>query len=147
MADNGNNDQDENKGPPKTVLLALKGFIGFIFFILFLASSVFSKLSLLSLTGSLRHNYSFVREGYDRLLDDSLLADNDAITIYWQLLIVLVVPSLFTFLRCLFFGFLGKTRKNFPWPCKGAVLAVRFYLICLLSLVKYSPSFKHVKFL
>lgn len=121
--------EDINSGPPKGVLLALKFLIGTIFFVVFLVSSVLSKLSLLSLTGHLRSvSMLFINDsGHTDATDEKNAAKPSVVTMYWQLLIILIVPNFVTFLRCLFFGFLGKTRKNFPWPTKGAVLMVNLH--------------------
>ena len=114
---------EEHSGPPKVVLLGLKAIIGIIFFIVFLSSSMFSRITLLSLTNELRNmtmNGTFDHKNRNLTNEEK----SEAITVYWQLLIILLVPNLLTLLRCLFFGFLGKTITNFPWPNKLAVLAV-----------------------
>ena len=128
-----NSEVDKVSGPPKMILLGLKAIIAIVFFVIFIVSSVLSKLTLLSLTEALHNiSMSIINETMHDIVEDQSNAEESemtrsksmGITIYWQLLIILTVPNIFTFLRCLFFGFLGKTRDNFPWPRKEAVVAV-----------------------
>lgn len=113
---------------PTFVLLTLKILIGLIFFIIVLVSSVLSKLTLVSLTDALRHHTWLYQNGTKPTDDEQnkwrIKHRSNVISLYWQLLLVLLVPSCFTFLRCLFFGFLGKTMKSYPWPKGSAVLLV-----------------------
>lgn len=131
----GNKDSDKKLKSTSTVLLGLKIVIGLVFFAIVLTSSVFSKLTLVSLTERLRNVTMHIQNESDSELptDAMVVVYNDqkadllveeAVSIYWQLLVILIVPNLLTFLRCLFFGFLGKTRKNFPWPKGKAILLV-----------------------
>ncbi len=124
------------------VLFGLKMVIGAIFFVIVLCSSVLSKLTLVSLTDTLRNDSHIIP---DNINSDDLDLDpqkaynsnfkKNAVTVYWQLLIILLFPNCFTFLRCLCFGFLGKTTKSYPWPRGRAVLLVCQNILFIYSLV------------
>ena len=130
---------EKSSGPPKIVLLGLKAVIAIVFFVIFLVSSVLSKLTLLSLTEALRNfTMPFSNKTFPTATRNLTVKENEemmynsrsnAVSIYWQLLIILIVPNFITFLRCLFIGFLGKTRGNFPWPRIEAVLAVSISML------------------
>ena len=124
---------DEEAGSnSRLILLTLKIAIGLVFFVVVLVSSVLSKLTLVSLTDALRsltwmyHNNTPTdeKEWKKNNLDKT-------VSLYWQLLLVLLVPNCLTFLRCLFFGVLGKTRKSYPWPTASAAFLVMLN-VCLL---------------
>lgn len=115
-----NNEANIGKGDnKKRCMLAIKFAVGILFFFAVLLCTVFSKLTLISLTGQL-HNvtYNLTEENSD----DS--KKEKAITLYWQLLLVIMIPNIVTFLRCLVFGVLGKTRKSYPWPKAQAAVIV-----------------------
>ena len=118
------------------VLLGLKIIIGIVFFIIVLVSNVMNKLTLVSLTSSLHHVTWQVQNCTKTKLSDCdkdlNMAEtrNSAVPIYWQLLLILLVPNCVTFLRCLFLGFLGKTQKSFPWPQGRSIVLVR--VACVL---------------
>ena len=53
---------------------------------------------------------------------------------FWRLLIPLMIPSLFSLVRCIWCGLISRTRRNYPWPSMGAILAVSdssFEFVCL----------------
>ena len=107
---------EESSGPPKIELLGLKAVIAIVFFVIFLVSSVLGKLTLLSLTKALRNfTMPFSNEIVTRNLTvkekEEMMYNSrsNPVSIYWQLLIILILPNFITFLRCLFFGFLGKS--------------------------------------
>ena len=110
------------------ILLTLKIGLGFIFFAVVLVSSVLSKLTLVSLTDSLRyHTWMYQNKSISNPDEKKWVSEHrDAtISLYWHLLLSLLVPNCVTFLRCLFFGVLGKTRTSYPWPRGRAALLVR----------------------
>ena len=116
-------------GSKNGIRLGLKLASGAIFFIVVLSSSVLSKLTLVSLTDSLRyHTWMYQNKSADPTEDDEEAwvsnHRDDTVSLYWQLLFILLVPNCLTFLRCLFFGFLGKTKMTYPWPTRKAVLLV-----------------------
>ena len=126
----------ENSRPPEEhsstsilFLLMLKIGFGFILFAVVLVSSVLSKLTLVSLTDSLRyHTWMYQNKSIDPMEEDEtkwVSEHRDAtISLYWHLLLILLVPNCVAFLRCLFFGALGKTRQSYPWPRVRATLLV-----------------------
>ncbi len=120
----GNSFPAEQETNAPIFLLGCKLILGAIFFLIVLFSSVLSKLTLVSLTDSLRH-YSGILENNSKDVKDSEVKDvYEVAVLYWQLLLILLVPNILTFLRCLFFGALGKTRKSYPWPRWRAIILV-----------------------
>lgn len=134
LAPHRQSNKEPDKRSPNHVLLGLKAAIGLVFFAIVLISSVFSKLTLVSLTERLRivtmpfqNESKTEQQTHQTAISYSNVESatpEEAVSIYWQLLVILIVPNLLTFLRCFFFGFLGKTRKNFPWPKRKAVIMV-----------------------
>ena len=98
----------------KRLRYGIKAAIGFIFLVMVLGSSVLSKLTLVSLTDKLR-----------------AATGNEAVTLYWYLQFILLIPTFITFLRCLVFGVIGKTTKSFPWPKTKAIIFVSVYVLLL----------------
>lgn len=93
-----------------------KGFIVLLLGSVVISASVMNKLTIVSLADALRH-YSTNRSSNDSSNNDKLYRDEQKVAVlYWQLLIILLIPNVLTFLRCLFFGVLGKTTENYPWP-------------------------------
>lgn len=43
---------------------------------------------------------------------------------FWRILIALIIPSVLSFLRCVWCGLISRTRKNYPWPSKSAIVVV-----------------------
>ena len=100
----------------KKLLSCIKIFIGVIFFFIVLGSAILNKLTLIGLTSRLR-SATFNSSRKDITPEER----QTAVTFYWYLQLVLLIPNCITFLRCLIFGILGKT---FPWPSLGAFVAV-----------------------
>ena len=104
----------------KRLLFTLKVIIGFIFMVVVLGSSVLSKLTLLSLTDKLRS------VSYSNTTQKIKPEDRDmAVTLYWYLQFILLIPNCITFVRCLAFGVIGKTTNSFPWPKGWSIIIVR----------------------
>ncbi len=93
-----------------------------------LACTVFSKLTLVFLTATLRHVTQ--QDNFSRHLDYNepitpLESKHDiAVSLYWQLLLVMTIPTLIALVRTLFLGVLGKSTANFPWPKFHSIVAV-----------------------
>jgi hypothetical protein len=106
----------------KRVLLGIKATIGLVFLIVILASTVLSKLTLVTLTDQLR------------VADDDPAPEAHVtrVTLYWYLLLILLIPSFITFIRCLVVGVIGKTTISFPWPTGKAILYVRLIVLSVL---------------
>lgn len=95
-----------------------------------LGSSVLSKLTLVNLTGRLRkatHSLNATRSG-----NITLEERNTAVTLYWYLQFIVLIPNLLTFLRCLVFGVVGKTTITFPWPNKRALVLVSLLCVAIV---------------
>ena len=90
--------------------------------ILFLIALGSNKLTLIILIGKLRNTTS----SFNNSSRNEIAAEekNTAVTLYWYLQLILLVPNFITFLRCLVFGVLSKTTKNYPWPTKWAFFTV-----------------------
>lgn len=99
----------------KRIFSVVKFAIAVLLFLLVLGCSVLSKLALVSLTDRLR-NATY----------GSGLKEDKAVTIYWQLLLVITIPNAVSFIRSFVFGVFGKTRANFPWPSPTAIVAGAF---------------------
>ena len=115
------NRKEEDQSSNNCILLTLKLIIGIVFFFIVLTCSVMSKLTLVSLTDALRHyTWDFQKSGTTRPVKETeewrKNKGEKTIALYWYLLLILLLPNAITFLRCLFFGVLGKTKKSYPWP-------------------------------
>lgn len=95
----------------------LKATIGSLLFATALSLTVLSKLSVISMTSRLKVNETDWEEVSGR---------REAVALYWQLLLVMVLPNVFTLLRTLLLGMCGKQTANFPWPTKKAIFVVSF---------------------
>lgn len=122
-----NRAQEEQSATPvntvktKKVLLAIKGFIGVVFLVIVLVSSVLSKLTLVSLADRLRSVTYFPNASKRDVTEHE---HTTAVTLYWYLQFVLLIPNFVTFVRCLAFGVIGKTARNYPWPKARAIFLV-----------------------
>ena len=82
--------------------------------------AVLSKVTLVSITGRM---FSLVssRDGHKHTLPQSVL--------FVQLTLILVIPEVVSFIRCLIWGVIGKTKTRFPWPSKSAFIRVSQYTL------------------
>ena len=120
-------------------IFAAKVFFGIVLLAFILVCTVFSKLTLVSLTDRLRSVTAVhFNESRTYLYDEDqgettlipFLAEHDiAVSLYWQLLLIFIVPNIISFLRSLAFGVLGKTQKNFPRPEAYAIFLVSSILL------------------
>ena len=79
--------------------------------------SVVSKVSLVSITSHSRIiNYTQSSDGRAGASPESVL--------FIQLTLLLVIPEVVSFIRCLVWGVIGKTSESYPWPSKSAFLKV-----------------------
>ena len=86
--------------------------------------AVLSKVSLVSITG--------------RMFD--LTSDPDGNTVprsllFVQLTLLLVIPEIVSFMRCLVWGVIGKTTKRFPWPSRAALIRVSLLYIAIAPVI------------
>ena len=137
LATSSSRPRSDNTGISKNqqrLLLVVKVIFGFILFTIVLVCTVFSKLTLVNLTSQLR---MFTRcndtlpSTCPKQIDEAGTRD-EAVTIYWQLFFIIIIPTLLTFLRTLVFGVLGKTTKTFPWPKLSSGIAVSIPFCCML---------------
>ena len=80
------------------------------------AGAVLSKVSLVTITGRM---FDLTRYPDGNTLPRSVL--------FIQLTLLLVIPELISFMRCLVWGVIGKTTKRFPWPSRSAFIWVSLY--------------------
>ncbi|CAI8032189.1 Chitin synthase chs-2, partial [Geodia barretti] len=137
----------------KKLRLGLRLVIGFVLLLAVLGCVAGSKLTLVALANKLRH--VTVNQTKQELKDRS----TDISRLYWQLVIILVLPHCLTFVRSAVVGVIGKTRKAHPWPRRSALIAgalssvlevvamsvfvfsVLCYLTPLLALLSMQPVF------
>ena len=108
----------------KWLLFRPKTIVGVIFLVIVLGSNVLSKLTLVSLTARLKNVTYFPNASKDDITSEDR---STAVTLYWYLQLVLLIPNFITFFRCFAFGVLGKTTKIFPWPKKRAFVWVSVF--------------------
>ena len=75
--------------------------------------AVLSKVSLVSITG--------------RMFDLTSYPDGNTVprsVLFIQLTLLLVIPEIVSFTRCLVWGVIGKTTKRFPWPSRAVLIRV-----------------------
>ena len=98
----------------------LKNTIRIVFLLIVLTCNVMSKLTLVSLTDALRNRTWDFKKNSSQQMEETVewreKNGEETIALYWYLLLILLLPNVITFLRCLFFGALGKTKKSYPWP-------------------------------
>ena len=107
----------------KRLLFTIKVIIGFVFLVIVLGSSVLSKLTLLSITDKLRSILYHPNATLRTVVESE--NRNTAVTLYWYLQFILLIPNFITFVRCLAFGVIGKTTQTFPWPKAQSIIIVR----------------------
>ncbi len=116
----GEEDLKESTEPTRAIFM-IKVLFGFVFYILVLVCTVFSKLTLVKLTDNLREA-TFCNDS--STAKECKSKDGLAVSLYWQLLLVMIIPTFIEFLRSLVFGVLGKTTKTYPWPRMKSIIVV-----------------------
>lgn len=101
------------------LLLVLKFSTEIFLSFVVLLCSVVSKLTLVGLTDNLRDIAATLRNKTDVPNPETA---SRATTLYWQLLLILLAPNCVTVVRCLLFGFIGKSYQTFPFPNLKAVI-------------------------
>ena len=76
--------------------------------------AVMSKVSLVSITDRMNPRYNL-----STFPDQYSIPHRSALFI--QLTLLLVIPEVVSFIRCLVWGVIGKTTKSFPWPGHAAL--------------------------
>ena len=113
--------KSESNGKKKCFLV-IKFLLGLLLFGLVLICTVLSKVTLISLTDKLRN---VTVAAVNRTLKNTDSRYHDiAVSLYWQLLLVVLVPNVIAWVRSLVYGVLGKTTINFPWPTMMATFLV-----------------------
>ena len=113
LRDRENNTQGTNGSQRTTPTCGspTKAVIGLLLLVVVLSFTVISKLTLISMTSRLKAALERDEEGA-------------AVSLYWQLLLVIMVPQCVTFVRTMMRGVCGKQTANFPWPTLRAQLMV-----------------------
>ena len=78
--------------------------------------AVLSKVTLVSITGRMFTLISSSDGHMDTVPDQSVL--------FIQLTLILIIPEVVSFFRCLIWGVIGKTTEHFPWPNRSAFIGV-----------------------
>ena len=97
-----------------------------LLFLLVLSALVASKVSLVTILGRLRSMTNYSLSAESGTSNDVADTDGDiktAVGLYWQLLLILVIPNMITWVRALFNGVIGKSASQ-PWPKYKAILMV-----------------------
>jgi len=81
-----------------------------------LAGTVLSKVSPVSITGRM---FNLTRSPNGHTIPRSVL--------FIQLTLLLVIPDVVSFIRCLVWGVIGKSREKFPWPSRWAFIGVSMH--------------------
>ncbi len=121
------NTTEQEKGSV-SALMGLKVLSEIFLSSLVLLCTVFSKLSLVGLTDDLKEISRLVSNGSGS--DPSTVARG--VALYWQLLLILLIPNFITFLRCMLFGCLGKSSQSFPFPTQMALIMVSSIILVYL---------------
>ena len=103
--------KDKKNCPTLKFKMLLKFTIGTLLLLTAIVFTVLSKLTLISMTSRLSYALA-VKE------------TSAAVSLYWQLLFVMMAPQCITFLRTMVRGVCGKTTDTFPWPTLLAGLMV-----------------------
>ena len=106
------------------LLLVLKFSTEIFLSFVVLLCSVFSKLTLVGLTNHLGHAAALVRNNTTTISSSDIASE--AASLYWQLLLILMIPNCLTIVRCLVFGFIGKSNNNFPFPSTKSTIVVSY---------------------
>ena len=80
--------------------------------------AVVSKVTLVGITSKM-FNLINCRDGHKHTLSQSVW--------FAQLTLILVIPEVVSFIRCLIWGVIGKTAERFPWPSRSAIIGVSQY--------------------
>jgi len=83
-------------------------------------TAVLSKVTLVSITARMFSLSTEAESSNEREERDGARS-----ILFIQLVFLMLIPEVFSFLRCLFYGVFGKTTKKYPWPSKNAVAWVR----------------------
>ena len=121
-----NNNDDDNERPYGQSRGSVKGFV-FVMKVFFLVSVtgclVLSKLTMVEIFaryGQLVNLSSPEGKEFKTQVTESL---KEASRVYWQLLLIVMVPSCLSWLYCLFTGVLSRS-SNHRWPSKPAIAFV-----------------------
>ena len=106
----------------KPVYLHIIKWTALIIIALFVCvGAVLSKVTLVSITGKMFALISS-RDGHmDTVPAQSVL--------FIQLTLILIIPEVVSFFRCLIWGVIGKTTEQFPWPNRSAFVGVSLYIL------------------
>ena len=110
--------------PPEVCSKTRRCFVQLVVCLLVLATLVASNVSITTMLARLHTMASF--GGFSNTTISSDDQDRNtmaAIGLYWQLLIILAVPNLITWVRSLFNGIVGKCKTQ-PWPKKKFIFGV-----------------------
>ena len=81
---------------------------------------VFSKITFVSITSRMYTLYMHPNKTQD---DHETISGNRS-AIFFQIVVILIVPEIVCLGHCLIWGFIGKSSKTFPWPSWKSIVSV-----------------------
>ena len=138
---------DAENSTSSCLLWLLYATMGILLFSLMLFCTVLSKMSFINITNQLRlltwcsdDSNSSVEADVVCIELNQNLSDNHnkAVTMYWYILLILMIPNLLTFLRSLIFGMLCKSSDVHPWPKLCSIILVSLYSNAETSYIAFS---------
>jgi len=79
-------------------------------------TTVMNKVSLVSITGRMFYISKHIQKVKDDTISRSIL--------FIQLVFLLIIPEVISFIRCLCWGVIGKSTKKYPWPTRNEMFLV-----------------------
>ena len=108
--------QSNMKASKQVYLHTIKWIALIIIALCVCVGAVLSKVTLVSITGRMFTLISS-RDGHMNTVPDQSV-------LFIQLTLILIIPEVVSFFRCLIWGVIGKTTNHFPWPNKSAFIGV-----------------------
>ena len=84
-------------------------------------ATVVSKVSVVSITGRM---FSLSESVTPESRNDRVRS-----VLFIQLVFLLLIPEVLSFIRCLCWGVIGKSTKKYPWPTRREMFEVRSYIV------------------
>ena len=121
-----------------TVRLAVIAMKLLVFLLVF-STLVASKVSIVMIIGHLHSMADYGNpnatacKSFDRQSNETAISSSvkTAVNLYWQLLLIVMIPNAITWGRALFNGVLGKSSSQ-PWPSLRSLLSVSLTCMQLL---------------
>lgn len=114
----------KSRGSVRLLVLGVK----LLMFLVVLAALVASKISITTILAHLRSMTEYANATGNMVSSTNTVNENiaKAAGLYWQLLFILMIPNVITWVRAFFNGVIGKSASQ-PWPTFRATLGVSVY--------------------